>query len=174
MTPIGDNADYKRAMIAAHLREFQCETNRLVPIIDGLDEEERARIFHRMVREYSWVIGNEKVRNDQILRFFKLCQRLATVTGQAEFPSAPPTKIPRKLREAIKARYEYTCCYCGGKGTRRVGPDGQRWHIDHIQPKSRAGTDDEANLALACGACNSSKHDMTADEFFALATAHVR
>jgi 5-methylcytosine-specific restriction endonuclease McrA len=37
--------------------------------------------------------------------------------------------------------------------------------IDHIVPLSRGGTNWPSNLAMACGPCNSRKHDKMPDEF---------
>lgn len=38
------------------------------------------------------------------------------------------------------------CYLCGDKP--------HRYHVDHVIPKARGGTDDFANLALACPTCN--------------------
>jgi hypothetical protein len=37
--------------------------------------------------------------------------------------------------------------------------------LDHIQPRSRGGSDRVSNLALSCHACNVAKGDQTAAEF---------
>ena len=42
------------------------------------------------------------------------------------------------------------CAYCREKV-------GDRYHIDHITPLSRGGTNDRGNLQIACGKCNRSK-----------------
>lgn len=39
------------------------------------------------------------------------------------------------------------------------------YHIDHMLPISRGGTNGPENLALACAPCNLSKHTKTAEEF---------
>ena len=41
------------------------------------------------------------------------------------------------------------------------------YHIDHMLPISRGGTNGPENLALACAPCNLSKHTKTAEEFIA-------
>lgn len=52
------------------------------------------------------------------------------------------------------------CChYCGKAFVDRA------YHVDHMTPLSRGGTNWPSNLALACPACNLSKHDMTDQEF---------
>lgn len=53
------------------------------------------------------------------------------------------------------------CQYCGCKL-------GQRFHVDHMVPTSREGSNWPKNLCLACLSCNSKKGNMTAEEFFAV------
>lgn len=60
-------------------------------------------------------------------------------------------RISRETREAVLERDDYTCRYCGAKNT--------KFHIDHVYPFSRGGTDDIENLVTACYRCNLSKHD---------------
>lgn len=52
--------------------------------------------------------------------------------------------------------YGHRCVYCcsGGRMTR-----------DHVVPLSKGGTNDISNIAPACRRCNSSKHDLTAQEY---------
>ncbi len=69
--------------------------------------------------------------------------------------------ITENLKKKIFERDNYTCQYCGRKGT---GPDLQ---LDHIVPLSRGGTNDEENLITACGKCNAEKANKTLDAFFA-------
>ena len=71
-------------------------------------------------------------------------------------------------RRRLMARQSGLCCYCGVPMTPPV--DGHRGPltaatIDHLLPRSRGGTDDPGNLALACRRCNSRKTDLTPDEF---------
>ena len=57
--------------------------------------------------------------------------------------------------QSIYERYKFTCQYCGLDASKNFET---WWHanlnIDHIQPKSRGGTNDETNLVVACRACN--------------------
>jgi 5-methylcytosine-specific restriction endonuclease McrA len=47
------------------------------------------------------------------------------------------------------------CYYCDVKFSK-----GKRaYHVDHVVPLSRGGTNDPSNLVLACNSCNSSKKD---------------
>src|SRR5690606_8515789 len=59
-----------------------------------------------------------------------------------------------KLRFKILQRDNFTCKYCG-----RSANDGVVLHVDHIQPVSKGGTDEESNLITACQECNLGKSD---------------
>jgi hypothetical protein len=69
----------------------------------------------------------------------------------------PATKCKRRTR--IYDKTEGKCFYCV-----------KAWaeHIDHMDPRSRHGDDDEANLIGACSSCNSQKRDRTVEEYRAL------
>ncbi len=45
------------------------------------------------------------------------------------------------------------------------GPNGRPWHIDHAIPFSRGGSYATENLVLSCASCNTSKCEMTPEEF---------
>ncbi len=62
-------------------------------------------------------------------------------------------------RRAIFKRDDYTCAYCGHRGTSAT------LEVDHKIPLARGGTDDAGNLATACWPCNREKGTMTALEF---------
>lgn len=73
----------------------------------------------------------------------------------------PARRVSRDLspsvRRAVFARDGEVCAYCGTT----EGP----FHIDHIHPKSRGGSDDLENLTVACAPCNLSKRDKTLEEW---------
>jgi hypothetical protein len=54
-----------------------------------------------------------------------------------------------ELREYLLTKWEHRCAYCGREGV--------PLELDHIQAKSRGGTDRVANLTLACHQCNQAK-----------------
>jgi hypothetical protein len=62
-----------------------------------------------------------------------------------------------EVRAYLLLKYEYRCAYCGKMGV--------PFEIDHIQPRSRGGSDRISNLALACHGCNTTKGTQTAQEF---------
>jgi hypothetical protein len=64
-----------------------------------------------------------------------------------------PVDVARRVREAARHR----CGYC-------LSPQHlvmARLEIEHIIPRSKGGTDDEANLWLSCPICNGHKSDRT-------------
>lgn len=50
------------------------------------------------------------------------------------------------------------CYYCGVKV-------GKNYHVDHVVPLSRGGSNDPFNLVIACPACNVAKRDRLPHEF---------
>lgn len=61
--------------------------------------------------------------------------------------------ISKKTRFEIFKRDSFTCQYCG-----RSAPD-VLLQVDHIQPRSKGGTDDLLNLVTSCVDCNQGKKD---------------
>jgi hypothetical protein len=59
--------------------------------------------------------------------------------------------LTKKVRFEVFKRDSFTCQYCG-----RGAPD-VVLHVDHIQPKSKGGTDDLLNLVTSCIDCNQGK-----------------
>lgn len=62
-----------------------------------------------------------------------------------------------EIRAYLLEKFGRTCAYCGRGET--------TFELDHIQPRSRGGSNRVSNLALACHACNMAKADQTAAEF---------
>ncbi len=62
-----------------------------------------------------------------------------------------------EVREYLLEKWGRTCAYCGTKDV--------RLQIEHLVPKTRAGSDRVSNLTLACEACNQRKGTQTAAEF---------
>ena len=55
--------------------------------------------------------------------------------------------------------YDYRCAYCG------CTLDDYNGTIDHVKPKAKGGSNYRYNLMPACPKCNSSKRDLSVDEF---------
>lgn len=69
-------------------------------------------------------------------------------------PSKP--QLSKELKQMVKER-DVSCVYCGETN--------EPFHIDHIIPRSRGGSDELNNLALACATCNVSKKDRLISEW---------
>lgn len=66
----------------------------------------------------------------------------------------------RGQKQDLRALYEFRCGYCG-VGEAEVGAE---LTLDHFQPRSRGGTEENENLVYACHACNEFKSDFWPDE----------
>jgi 5-methylcytosine-specific restriction endonuclease McrA len=51
----------------------------------------------------------------------------------------------------VERRDDRRCVYCGATALSSGCP----LHFDHLDPKSRGGTDDPTNVVLSCRSCNS-------------------
>ena len=57
------------------------------------------------------------------------------------------------------------CGYCGAH-LQPVDRDGYLgWHLEHIHPKSRGGSNSLYNLIPACPTCNLRKHDFDVEDY---------
>jgi hypothetical protein len=82
---------------------------------------------------------------------------------RARVLAAPGTHSAEDLRRIYDAQ-QGECFYCG------IALDGA-YHADHMTPPKRGGTNWPQNMCCACGPCNMSKRDMTANEFLAYRTS---
>jgi HNH endonuclease len=59
-------------------------------------------------------------------------------------------------RESLRRRFQFRCGYCG------VSEDevGAELTLDHFQPRSHGGLDEEENWVYSCHACNEFKGDI--------------
>lgn len=62
-------------------------------------------------------------------------------------------KITKHIARSVQERANGCCEYCRSS----EWLTGQRFHIDHIVPQSKGGSDELDNLCLACPGCNGSK-----------------
>ncbi|MPY50221.1 HNH endonuclease [Streptomyces sp. K1PN6] len=62
-----------------------------------------------------------------------------------------------EAREYLLAKWQRCCAYCGRSGV--------PLNIDHIQPRSKGGSDRISNLTLACVPCNQAKGNRPVEEF---------
>ena len=62
-----------------------------------------------------------------------------------------------EVREYLLEKWGRNCVYCGVMGV--------PLQVEHINPKSRGGTNRVSNLTISCHGCNTEKGTMTAEEF---------
>jgi 5-methylcytosine-specific restriction endonuclease McrA len=62
-----------------------------------------------------------------------------------------------EIREFLLSKWNRTCAYCGVKDT--------RLEIEHIQPRSKGGSNRVSNLCLACVPCNQKKGNQDIKDF---------
>jgi hypothetical protein len=65
--------------------------------------------------------------------------------------------ISEAVRGEVRARAGGRCEYC----LHQEAYSSDSFAIDHIHPRSRGGSDELDNLALACGGCNGRKYNKT-------------
>lgn len=132
---------------------------------EGKSLEDRVWAAVRWWRKTSDMVDvlTHKGREQDIRAYLDLWADLEKVL---EIPKTwPRDPIPRKTRQIIIERCEHTCQYCGDHGNATHGLDGKPWHIDHIEPWSLGGSNDESNLTLACATCNVKKRTRPAEQF---------
>ena len=66
--------------------------------------------------------------------------------------------VSKRIRFEVFKRDQFTCQYCGAQAPDVV------LHADHIEPKSKGGSDDIMNLISACQSCNLGKGARTLDD----------
>lgn len=69
------------------------------------------------------------------------------------------THSPTKLGK-IYQKTKGHCAYCGVQ----LAPYGD-WHVEHITPKSKGGTNRIENLVASCNTCNGKKQQKTIAEY---------
>jgi len=65
--------------------------------------------------------------------------------------------ISQAVRQQVRERAQHLCEYCHSPEAASAA----RFEIDHIQPRSKGGSDSLDNLALACQRCNSNRYNFT-------------
>jgi HNH endonuclease len=66
-------------------------------------------------------------------------------------------KLPKKLRQEVEKRAAGLCEYCRSNSGATDSP----YDIDHINPRSKGGSDSSENLSFSCRGCNISKYNKT-------------
>jgi hypothetical protein len=66
--------------------------------------------------------------------------------------------VSKKKRFEVFKRDKFTCQYCGNQ------PPNCVLELEHIEPRSKGGSDEYSNLTTACFDCNRGKSDRPLDE----------
>lgn len=116
---------------------------------------------HRVDTVSSWVarlgkLAPIKALDQELVRFDT--QRLDNpeISG-VEYQQG--TLLGYEVREYLLEKWGRECAYCGATDT--------PLEVEHIQPRSRGGTNRVSNLTLACHACNQEKGRQSLTDFFA-------
>jgi 5-methylcytosine-specific restriction endonuclease McrA len=130
--------------------------------------------FANRRRKQGWIAPSLKSRVEQIITWVKRLRRLCPLAAlslelvtfdlhKMEQPEIcgvdyqQGTLAGYEVREYLLEKWGRTCAYCG-KG-------GLPLQIEHIQPRSKGGTNRISNLALACASCNQAKGNRDIQEF---------
>lgn len=89
-------------------------------------------------------------------------RRRARTLNRIAMKKAAPGKYTGEDIKRMFDEQEERCAYCGIRICWNIPKD---FHVDHVHPLSRGGSNYPDNLALACSSCNQSKNDMTIAEW---------
>jgi 5-methylcytosine-specific restriction endonuclease McrA len=110
-------------------------------------------------RLYSWDdwAALEAIDGMPCIRAARLRMRVPEVLSLMHYDRLPSTAVTFSRRNVAK-RDHYTCQYCGAQ------PGGEAITIDHVIPRSQAGTSSWTNCVAACETCNARKADRTPEQ----------
>jgi hypothetical protein len=89
-----------------------------------------------------------------------LAIKAAKINSSSKRRAAPGRHTAADIRNLVIVQ-ENLCTYC------QCDLAVSGFHVDHIQPLARGGTNNPDNLCLSCPTCNVRKQDMNAAEFIA-------
>jgi 5-methylcytosine-specific restriction endonuclease McrA len=126
----------------------------------------RARRFDNRRRPKGWLPPSLQARVDSTTAWVRRYRRLAPVSaisiehvrfdmqamqhpGISDVAYQQGALAGYEVREYLLEKWQRRCAYCGARGV--------PLNVEHIQPRSRGGSDRVSNLALACRPCNEAK-----------------
>jgi 5-methylcytosine-specific restriction endonuclease McrA len=95
----------------------------------------------------------------RLCRFCDLARGRAKGQRRRALIAASPDHFTSKDLRAKYTAQEGRCVYCG------TDLDGVAFHVDHIQPLSRGGSNGPGNIQITCPPCNLSKNARSHEEF---------
>ncbi|HUW65282.1 MAG TPA: RNA-guided endonuclease IscB [Spirochaetia bacterium] len=142
----------------------------------GRNTRYRVARWNNRKRPSGWLPPTLRARADCVANWVNKLMRLAPITAismetvrfdtqKLQNPEISGVEYQQgtlfgyEVREYLLEKYRRECQYCHGKSKDPV------LEIDHIQPKSRGGSDRVSNLTLACHTCNQDKSNRTAEEY---------
>ncbi|MFW8565684.1 RNA-guided endonuclease IscB [Orrella sp. 11846] len=136
----------------------------------------RAPRFNNRTKPKGWVAPSLQHRVDTTMAWVKRLQRWAPLTAlsyeQVRFDMQKlqnpaitgieyqqGTLFGYEVREYLLEKWKRSCAYCKAVDV--------PLEIEHIQPKSKGGSDRVSNLTLACRCCNQQKGNQPIEQFLA-------
>ncbi len=130
--------------------------------------------FLNRTRSKGWLAPSLQHRVDTVMTWVNRFRSLAPITGIAQelvrfdlqlmqHPDISGVEYQQgelagyEVREYLLEKWGRRCAYCGVENV--------PFEIEHIQPKSKGGSDRVSNLALACNPCNQSKGNQDIRDF---------
>lgn len=147
-------------------RERFAEYKRIYGAAYYAANRERCRAYDAANRERrrenkrAWTAANRE-RLTEYKRFYRATHpgfvSASNRRRRARRLSAEGTHTAADIEAQVK-RQKGKCFWCGEKV-------GDTYHVDHIVPLSRGGSNDPENLVIACPSCNCSKQDKLPSEW---------
>lgn len=141
----GDKSDNPRAFLGGRLSHCWDTEVRASQI-----REEASGEYRLVEWNGQWLPGKREIRKAMLRR------------ASAEIRSWPGGREPirAELRAACWDKSEGRCWYCGTQ----MNPFAD-FHVDHVHPVSRGGSNSLANLVPACESCNMAKRALLLEQF---------
>lgn len=136
------NSDRYKNMQKGYRRDYELRHGWIERIL-LTDEEKRQRRNARVRAWHKTIPGQLAARARRIMRR----SRERNVGGRVK---ASDIKL-------LQEKQDNKCAYCGKHL--------DKYHVDHIKPISKGGTNDINNLALSCPECNLRKSNKDLDDF---------
>lgn len=121
-----------------------------------LDWRHAAKLDCRTVEEYMSLVLRREMYG--CLRM----KGLEPTSDDASLPYRRERKNLKHLQPEVWRKSGGECFYCHCALDPYEG-----WHIDHVTPFARGGSDEIGNLVAACAKCNHEKHKNTVADFAA-------
>jgi len=130
--------------------------------------------FENRTRSDGWLPPSVQSRVDNIKEWSKRlmnrcpvtqikCETVRFDTQKIQNPEIEGTEYQQgtlkgyELREYLLQKFDHSCVYCGITDV--------PLELDHVEPKSRGGSDRGCNLVLSCTDCNQEKGSQPVEEF---------